>query len=500
MVHDRKRVTLPRPVLCLALVIVLVGAGLPCSAHENEQRNPVVIDTDLGVDDAIALAMALQNPDLDIAALVVTEGVASPSSAVTFLAGFLDFFNRTEIVVYRGPDATITAIPECRRRAQSMLAAAFPESPEVSAEPFSPTAYVVDGRRTTIAVLGPLTQVAAAFAARPELVEQVARVVVSCNPEDQTSWNCAVDPGAVSSLRSCGVNLVFVRANSVAAKPPDWFSADLTAARPTALGEAFVVRLLEDPDDLGHYVNGLRHFHDELVVLYLERPELFQEVSPDIVQPRPGADIAGAVASQLAHGRQGKERVVLIDGALPADILQNDVRERRNAILANNGEDEWFAQLLLNELHEHLGAYSIIGVKMGLRAAELLNAPQHSMEIVSFAAPSQPVSCLNDGLMVATGSTPGRNLFRRVAGPAGTVEAAFSFNGSTITLRLKEKYKEQIRVAIADLLSRYTLEDAGYWEGVRELGLDIWEKWHRIDIFEVTPNTYATLELPPTME
>ncbi len=48
---------------------------------------------------------------------------------------------------------------------------------------------------------------------------------------------------------------------------------------------------------------------------------------------------------------------------------------------------------------------------MGLRAAELLNAPPHAMTIVSSAPPTQPVSCLNDGLLVATGSTPGRGLF-----------------------------------------------------------------------------------------
>jgi inosine-uridine nucleoside N-ribohydrolase len=497
MVDDRKRANPRLPILCLALVVVVVGAVLPGASHEEEQRNPVVIDTDLGIDDAVALAMALQSSDLNIAALVTTNGVSSPSSAVQFLAGILDFFNRTEVSVYRGPDATTRAVPECRDRAQSMLAAAIPGSQEVSAEPFSPDAYVVDGQRTTVAVLGPLTQLAAAFTARPELVKDVARVVAACDPDDESSWNCAFDPGAVGRLRSSGVDLVFVRANSAASKTADWFAAGPQAAQATALGETFVARLLQNPADLAHYVEELPRFHDELVVLYLVRPELFEEVSPEIVQPRPGADIAAAVASLLAHGRQRKDRVVFINGALPADILQEDVRDRREAILANNGEDEWFAQLLLNELHEHLGAYSIIGVKMGLRAAELLNAPQHSMEIVSFTPSSQPVSCLNDGLMVATGSTPGRNLFRQVAGSPGTVKAAFSFNGRTITLQLKVQYRVQIRTAIGDLRSRYTLEDEGYWDGVRGIGLDIWENWNRGDLFEVVSSMTPSPENAP---
>jgi hypothetical protein len=65
------------------------------------------------------------------------------------------------------------------------------------------------------------------------------------------------------------------------------------------------------------------------------------------------------------------------------------------------------------------------------------------------------------------------------------VEAAFSYNGRTVTLRLKDEYRARIRAAIQDLLARFTLEDDGYWDGVRELGLDIWQGWHRRDLFEV---------------
>jgi pyrimidine-specific ribonucleoside hydrolase len=169
-------------------------------------------------------------------------------------------------------------------------------------------------------------------------------------------------------------------------------------------------------------------------------------------------------------------------------MLQEDVRERRDAIIAANGEDEWFAMLLLNELHAHLGAYSILGVKMGLRAAELLNAPPHSVVVVSRAPATQPVSCLNDGLLVGTGSTPGRGLFVHEPGAAGTVEASFAYNRRRVTLRLKDDYRDRIRARIGELLGQYSLADQGYWDGVRVFGLEIWQDWHRRDLFEVTTN------------
>jgi pyrimidine-specific ribonucleoside hydrolase len=242
--------------------------------------------------------------------------------------------------------------------------------------------------------------------------------------------------------------------------------------------------MLDQPASRQHYLEVLSEFHDELAVLYLLHPELFRNVGRDVVEPHDAQVVAKAIAAELSRGRQRKQRVVFTDGPLPAESLRSDVQQRREAILANNGPDEWFAQLLLNELHEHLGAYSIIGVKMGLRAAELLNAPQHEMTIASSAPAAQPVSCLNDGLLVATGSTPGRGLFSHSPGPPGTVEAEFAYNGHSVTLRLKKVYQERIRTTIQALLTHTTLEDDAYWQGVRELGLDIWQNWHRRELFE----------------
>jgi pyrimidine-specific ribonucleoside hydrolase len=178
-------------------------------------------------------------------------------------------------------------------------------------------------------------------------------------------------------------------------------------------------------------------------------------------------------------------------------MLQEDVRARRDAIVAANGEDEWFAELLLNELHQHLGAYSILGVKMGLRAAELLNAPRHGMAVVSHAPATQPESCFDDGLLAATGSTPGRGLFRQEPGPPGSIQASFAYNRRRVTLRLKDAYREQIQGRIGELLGQYSLADQGYWDGVRAFGLEIWQDWHRLDLFEVTTETIGAPPAAP---
>jgi len=419
--------------------------------------------------------------------------VADADTAAGQLARLAATFNRPDVAVFAAQPEEAAPAPVFRPRAGAAIDAALTTPTAVTIQPMRPQAYLDVDHPTTVLVLGPLTRLAEALSAAPELASGIERIVVSGDPDQADDWNLAADPAAVETVRAAGLPIVFVRPGNKGLKPAQWYTTGLAGGQQTAIGEELLDRLLADPEVRAHYLVTLASFHDELAALYVMRPELFTMVAPGIVEPLDGNEAAVAIADALSRGRQRKDRVVFIDGPLPATVLRDDVRARRDAILAANGPDEWFAQLLLNELHEHLGAYSVIGVKMGLYAAELLNAPQHAMKVVSEAPAAQPLSCLNDGLLVSTGSTPGRGLFSHLPGPPGTVEATFSYNGRSLTLRLKNEYKERISAVIRALLASFTLEDDGYWEGVREFGLDIWQNWHRRELFLVIPNeTTAT--------
>jgi formylmethanofuran dehydrogenase subunit E len=227
-------------------------------------------------------------------------------------------------------------------------------------------------------------------------------------------------------------------------------------------------------------------FHDELALLALVEPTLFEAADDRGLTLAAEAPAAERLRALLVCGRQRQHRVVLVDGALPPAILQPDVRQRLDQILRRNGETEFFAQLIMNEVHEHLGAYSVIGVKMGLYAMEQLNAPPHGMQVVSHVPPGPPASCLDDGVIVATGCTVGRGLWRRGGSPDATiVRVTFTYNARTITLSLREEYRKQVRDQIRTILRAHSLEDARYWVKVRAFGLSIWEHWHRTELFEI---------------
>ena len=497
MIADRstRRPSIPCAIAALAAAAWILLLAATAVADLQGPVRPVVVDTDMGVDDAVALALALQSPQLQVASIVTCDGAAGRIAAVHGVERLLDMFNRQEIPVFASEISSSLPAPSSRAHAEELLDAALPETSVWLRLPFAPEAYHSPAGPTTVVALGPLTQLAAALQGRPELAPAIERVIVAGDPADRDAWNLARDPAAVRAVRHAGVRLQFVAARGRAATPDAWRELGQPGSRTTSLGDAFLDRLLAQPAAREHSLGSLAQLHDELAVLFVLEPQLFEASrSGDVFMPLEDADVSGRLAELMRRGRQLTQTVVLSNRSIPDVMLQEDVRARRHAIVAANGEDEWFAELLLNELHQHLGAYSILGVKMGLRAAELLNAPRHAMAVVSHAPATQPESCLNDGLLVGTGSTPGRGLFVHEPGAAGTVEGSFAYNRRRVTLRLKDSYRDLIRARIGQLLGRYSLADQGYWDGVRAFGLEIWQDWHRLDLFEAS---IETIGAPP---
>lgn len=169
---------------------------------------------------------------------------------------------------------------------------------------------------------------------------------------------------------------------------------------------------------------------------------------------------------------------------LPFDLYADDVQSIVGDAVERFGEREWKAVLLTNEIHGHLGIYSTIGAKMGLRACELLGdpGPDSQVSIISHAGSRPPVSCLNDGLQTSTGATVGHGLFQVADTAVPYPEATFICKDKSLTLRLKEEYRSQIESDIRTGVERFGHSPA-YWAYVRSLAIRYWSGWDRREIF-----------------
>lgn len=477
------------------LIVILLVPVATAVGDEQGEHPAIVIDTDMGMDDAIALAMALQNPAVDVVAVVACEGVADPEKGTELLERMLVQFNRLDVLLYApAAGAPPHSPPSFRPFAEQVVGNALSDAVKPNHRPFSPNAYSSQ-RKPIVVALGPLTNLAAALTAEPTVKDGIDKLVLPGSPDLRENWNLAYDEPAWSQVRASGIKLEFVVPGTNLRKPPSWREGNLRISQGTSVGEVFVARMLKDTQPREHYLTRWPGFSDELALLRCLEPDLFtgqsrtdsgvQPTAPTFA-PRDGSAVLDLLIRCLGEGRQHKERVVMTERSWPDDLLQPDVRARASSIIAKNGETEWFAQLVTNELHDHLGAYSIIGAKMGLRAGELLNAPLHAMKVTSHSAAEPPVSCLNDGVIVATGSTPGRGLFSHVPGKAGSTQVAFAYNGREIILAVKPEYERQIAEEIGRLYKKYGLSQHEYWDGVRRFALEIWENWHRRDLFDVS--------------
>lgn len=167
---------------------------------------------------------------------------------------------------------------------------------------------------------------------------------------------------------------------------------------------------------------------------------------------------------------------------LPSDVYADDVRD----IVGCFGPEEWRLVVLTNEIHGHLGIYSTLGAKMGLRAREEFASRGllGHISIVSDAGSIPPLSCLNDGLQVSTGATVGHGLFALSGAEPGAPTARFSCEGVSFTLSLKDSFRQQIEEDIRTGTSRFGRSEQ-YWLYVRSLAIRYWSQWDRGCIFDL---------------
>jgi pyrimidine-specific ribonucleoside hydrolase len=187
-----------------------------------------------------------------------------------------------------------------------------------------------------------------------------------------------------------------------------------------------------------------------------------------------------------SEGRQLQPRVPVVLESYPTDpvLFQQDLRPFVSRIIALHGVEEWKAAVLTNELHRHLGIYSIVGVKMGILARETLNTSLDELTVESHAGSKPPFSCLNDGLQVATGASLGRGTIRVPETHRPTVEAVFAQGDRKLRLRLKDSVKDRITSDIQHAIRRYGDSTPEYFKEVRRLSIEYWINLKRREIFE----------------
>jgi inosine-uridine nucleoside N-ribohydrolase len=193
--------------------------------HSQEDRGlrHVILDTDPGVDDALALLLAMRSPELKIEAITAVAGNVPLEVTLPNALRMVEIAGRTEIPVAAG-----ARTPLVRRLVTAAYAhgenglggAVFPE-PKVKAvdEPASQVIRNIVRKypgEVTLLTIGPLTNVATALNSDPGLAGMVQSLVMmggslsGGNITPAAEFNVYVDPEAARIVFQSGIPVTMV--------------------------------------------------------------------------------------------------------------------------------------------------------------------------------------------------------------------------------------------------------------------------------------------------
>ena len=182
----------------------------------------LLIDTDCGVDDAVALLIALASPELEILGVTTVSGNVAVGQVTDNVLRLLCRFGRPEIPVYRGASRALAEPP--RRAAgihgeNGLGGVELPETDKGPEPASAPEAMLRIARAhpgLTLLSLGPLTNLAMALNLFPQLEELLGEVVVMGgalergNVTPYAEFNFYADPEAAQQVLDSNVPMAIV--------------------------------------------------------------------------------------------------------------------------------------------------------------------------------------------------------------------------------------------------------------------------------------------------
>ena len=182
---------------------------------------PVILDVDTGVDDALAVLLAVRHPALDVRAITCTGGNAPLAQVVTNTLRVLDAAGAGTIPVAAGAHRPLLETPQHAAAIHGSDGLADLGLPDSSRTP-EPVHAVELLRRTlaaseeplTIISLAPLTNIALLLRMHPEVIDRIERVVMmggavgTGNATAAAEFNVWHDPEAAAIVLGAGLDVL----------------------------------------------------------------------------------------------------------------------------------------------------------------------------------------------------------------------------------------------------------------------------------------------------
>ncbi len=253
----------------------------------------IIIDTDPGQDDAVAILLALASPDeLDVVGITAVAGnVGLAQNAINALK-VVELSGRTEVPVFAGSPAPLRRplVTAEHVHGQTGLDGPVLPDPQKQLAPGHGADFIIDTVRTepektvTLVALGPLTNLALALIKAPDIGPRIKQIVLMGgayfevgNLTPAAEFNIYVDPEAADVVFRSNVPLTVASLDIThkVLSTHDRIAAIRGLGNRTGAAVADMLGFSER-FDLAKYGWDGAPLHDPCTVAFLLKPELFE--------------------------------------------------------------------------------------------------------------------------------------------------------------------------------------------------------------------------------
>lgn len=458
-----------------------------------DRNHIVIIDTDGAVDDMRAISLLLSRPEITVKAVLLSDGSLIPAEGAEKVSSLLKDLKRDNIPLACGP-VLKNVNPSWRQFNQGIKWGKTPgnKKPGMDAVALLSDMLVNTKEKIDIICLGPLTNMATLVKNKPALLSKIERIIwYNDYVSPFKGFNYESDKESADIVIGSDIRLDVISNLNYSNVLFDMSDYAICKNAKTQL--ATTLNYVHSQKSVYGKLEE-KHFRlaDELTVLYLLNSELFGvNTSVDRLNMRYNTNydavgIKEAMDDMINGLYVSEQNVVFNSFPVNRESFNYDVRHILDSAIARYGLEEWKVNVMTDEFHGHLGVFSIVGAKMGIKAREIFGVGPDMLEVESFTGINPPYSCLTDGIQVSTGATLGMGTIHLSADTVAQPKAIFSYKGRSVQISLKKEYLKIVDADINEGIVKFGLQDDGYWKLVRQNALKYWLEWDRNKIFDIT--------------
>ena len=252
---------------------------------------PIIIDTDPGQDDAVALLLAMASPELDVLGITVVAGNVPLALTETNARKICELAGRADMKVFAGSSRPLMQVLVTAEEVHGKSGLDGPDLP-VPTMPLQEqhgVDFIIEtlmdepAGTVTLCPLGPLTNIALALIRKPEIAPRIKEIVLmgggffeGGNVTPTAEFNIFVDPHAAKTVLSAGIPITMLPLDCTHQALTTRARVEKIRQIGTPVGKA-VAELLDffERFDEQKYGTDGGPLHDPCVIAYLLAPKFF---------------------------------------------------------------------------------------------------------------------------------------------------------------------------------------------------------------------------------